>query len=145
MTRFRATPVDDTDTHRNEFHRNDTHCNEVHLVGRLSGEPESRQLPSGDTIVSFRLVVQRPPHRPAPRQRTGEKPARAGQQVDTIDVVCRTARSQRSLLAAVPGATLEVSGALHRRFFATPAGRQSRYEVDASLVRKVKVERRVAT
>ena len=49
--------------------------NEVHLVGRVSSEPEERELPSGDVVVLFRLVVPRP----APdRKRPGAaKPASA--------------------------------------------------------------------
>ena len=33
--------------------------NEVRLVGRVSGEPAERVLPSGDPIVTFRVVVRR--------------------------------------------------------------------------------------
>jgi len=42
------------------------HANEVLLIGRLAAEPVRRELPSGDTLVSFRLVVDRlpPPRRP---------------------------------------------------------------------------------
>ena len=36
-----------------------THRNEVLLVGRLSAEPEVRELPSGDEITTWRLVVHR--------------------------------------------------------------------------------------
>src|SRR5690242_2622107 len=36
------------------------HHNEVYLVGRLSGAPVERTLPSGDVLVSWRLVVERP-------------------------------------------------------------------------------------
>jgi hypothetical protein len=35
--------------------------NEVRLVGRVSGRPERRTLPSGDQLVSLRLVVRRQP------------------------------------------------------------------------------------
>lgn len=35
-------------------------CNEVRLVGRVSTEPVAKQLPSGDTVWVFRLVVRRP-------------------------------------------------------------------------------------
>ena len=34
--------------------------NEVQLTGRLPTSPQARELPSGDTIWSFRLVVRRP-------------------------------------------------------------------------------------
>jgi len=38
--------------------------NSVRLVGRVSAEPEHRELPSGDQLVQLRVVVARPP-RPA--------------------------------------------------------------------------------
>jgi single-stranded DNA-binding protein len=34
--------------------------NEVVLRGRLSADPDERVLPSGDRIVTWRLIVQRP-------------------------------------------------------------------------------------
>ena len=33
--------------------------NEVLVGGRISGSPEQRELPSGDTVVQLRLVVPR--------------------------------------------------------------------------------------
>ena len=35
-------------------------CNEVRLVGRVSTAPEAKELPSGDVVWLFRLVVRRP-------------------------------------------------------------------------------------
>ena len=35
------------------------HRNEVHLVGRVSADPVLLTLPSGDSVVSVRLVVER--------------------------------------------------------------------------------------
>src|SRR3954447_19183003 len=35
------------------------HLNEVHLVGKVSAAPETRVLPSGDEILTWRLVVSR--------------------------------------------------------------------------------------
>ena len=47
----------------------DVPLNEVHLRGRVSGLPETRALPSGDTVVLVRLVVPRlAPSRPAARE-----------------------------------------------------------------------------
>lgn len=102
-------------------------ANEVHLVGRVSGVPSVRSLPSGDELVSFRLVVPRPPRR-------GD-PARG--QVDTIDVACWGAAVRRTAARLPEGQDVEVHGSLRRRFFATGAGRASRYEVEASGVRRV--------
>ena len=107
--------------------------NEVRLCGRLSAPAEERTLPSGDVIVTLRIVIPRP----SPTRRTGsvEGESRSGQ-VDTIDVVCWSAATRRAALRLEAGATIEIDGALRRRFFATPAGRQSRYEVEAQTVRR---------
>ena len=40
-----------------------SHVNDVHLIGRLSAEPATREMPSGDVMMSFRLVVERAPTR----------------------------------------------------------------------------------
>lgn len=97
--------------------------NEVRLVGRVSGTPEARELPSGDTVVQLRVVVGRPPS----DRKT---------QVDTIDVSCWTPGARRSALRQHEGDVIEVSGALRRRFFRAGASTQSRYEVEAGAVRR---------
>lgn len=104
-------------------------ANEVHLVGRVSGEPTVRALPSGDELVQFRVVVPRP-------ERRGEA---ARTQVDTIDVTCWGSRVRRSAARLPDGQGVEVQGSLRRRFFATGTGRASRYEVDASSIRRVEL------
>lgn len=107
--------------------------NEVRLCGRLSAPAEERTLPSGDVIVTLRIVIPRL----HPTRRTGasDSESRPGQ-VDTIDVVCWSAGTRRKALRLDAGATIEVEGSLRRRFFATPSGRQSRYEVEARTVRR---------
>src|SRR4051794_17119960 len=106
------------------------HVNDVHLVGRLSAEPESREMPSGDVMMSFRLVVERPPitkkKKAAPRAPT----------VDTLDCAVWRKDVQRSLRAASPGDMLEVTGALRRRFWRSPGGAVSRSEVEVSALRR---------
>ena len=57
----------------------DAHVNEVRLRGRVAAVPEERELPSGDRIVTARLVVARPPG-----------PARQRQPVDVLDCVAWT-------------------------------------------------------
>jgi single-strand DNA-binding protein len=104
--------------------------NEVHLVGRVSGAPEERALPSGDAVVLFRLVVPRPPVR---RTAAGRGAAR-GPSVDTIDVACWGSRARRTALRLHDGDAAEVSGSLHRRFFRAGGAATSRYEVAASSV-----------
>ncbi|HKX68865.1 MAG TPA: single-stranded DNA-binding protein [Intrasporangium sp.] len=107
--------------------------NEVRLCGRLSAPAEERTLPSGDVIVTLRIVIPRP--EPTRRSGSPDGGSRPGQ-VDTIDVVCWSAGTRRAALRLDAGATIEIAGALRRRFFATPSGRQSRYEVEARTVRR---------
>jgi single-strand DNA-binding protein len=97
--------------------------NEVRLVGRVSGPPESRELPSGDVVVQLRVVVGRPPS----ERKT---------QVDTIDVSCWTATARRAALRQHEGDVVEVTGALRRRFYRAGAATQSRYDVEAVSVRR---------
>jgi single-strand DNA-binding protein len=115
-------------------------CNEVTLVGRVSGEPERRDLPSGDALVTLRVVVDRPPQKKAPQstQKNAGK-ATAKRTVDVIDVACWTKRTQRTASSLEAGDGVRVEGALRRRFFAAGGGRASRYEVEA--VRLVRVSR----
>lgn len=90
--------------------------NRVEITGRVSGEPAARQMPSGDELVTLRVVVSR-----------GE-----GQPVDTIDCACWSAGARRAALRQVDGARVRVEGSLRRRFFRTPTGAASRYEVEVS-------------
>ena len=108
-------------------------ANEVQLTGRVSGEPNERELPSGDRVVQLRVVVPRP----AARARAA---GRTRQQVDTIDVACWSARARAAALRLVDGAGVRVEGSLRRRFFRTGAGPTSRYEVEARSVRGVRLE-----
>ena len=104
-------------------------CNEVVLVGRVSAPPEERDLPSGDHLVTLRVVVDRPPQKGVDKRT-----------VDVIDVACWTGRTRRTASGLATGDTVRVEGALRRRFFATAGGRASRYEVEAT--RLVRVSRR---
>ena len=127
-------------------------CNEVTLVGRVSGDPERRDLPSGDALVTLRVVVDRPPQKNGQKnaqkktgQDTGKGPVKgaakgaAKRAVDVIDVACWTKRTQRTASGLEAGDGVRVEGALRRRFFAAGGGRASRYEVEAA--RLVRVSR----
>jgi single-strand DNA-binding protein len=96
--------------------------NDVRLVGRISGEPEQRELPSGDQVVVFRLVV-----------------AREGGRPDTIDCAAFRGDLRRKLRGWTAGDVVEVDGSLRRRFFRAGGASASRYEVElrgASRVRR---------
>ncbi|GAA2743525.1 hypothetical protein GCM10009868_17640 [Terrabacter aerolatus] len=108
--------------------------NEVALRGRLATEAEERELPSGDLIAVLRLVV---PREPVAGRRRAPVEATRRATVDTIDVVCWTAAARRTAMRLRGGDLVEVEGALRRRFFGGPAGRQSRYEVEAAALRRV--------
>lgn len=104
--------------------------NEVLLVGRVPAAPEERELPSGDVLVTWRLVVGRPPGRRPPEG------VRATT-VDTLDCVAWTASARRAAAALAPDDVVEVSGALRRRFWQAGASAASRCEVEVSSVRRV--------
>lgn len=101
--------------------------NEVRLVGRVSAVAPERELPSGDLLVTFRLTV------PRPRVRGRSRPAAS---VDAIDVACFTAVTRQRAARLKVGDSLEVRGALRRRFFRGAAGVQSRYDVEAMTLRR---------
>lgn len=114
------------------------HVNEVRLVGRVSAVGEARELPSGDTVQTLRVVV---PREPPPRRRGGAagEGERASPGVDTIDVACWTAASRRTARSLATDDPVEVVGSLRRRFFRAGGSVASRYEVEARTLRKVKV------
>lgn len=113
--------------------------NQVVLVGRVSAAPESRELPSGDTVVNFRVVVDRPPARAARAARADKVTSR--RQVDVIDVACWSRRTQRSAGGLATDAEVRVEGSLRRRFFSVAGSRASRYEVEAERITRVSVAR----
>jgi len=104
--------------------------NHVTLCGRVSLVGEERELPSGDLVHSWRLVV---PRSASPRAGAGVK---GRSQPDVIDVSCWTAATRRSVSRLVEGDLVQVEGALRRRFFRGASGVASRYEVEALLVRR---------
>jgi single-strand DNA-binding protein len=101
--------------------------NEVVLAGRLAAPGEERTLPSGDLLVTFRLVVARPPAARAPGRPT----------VDTIDCVAWGAGVRRSVLGWTAGDVVEVTGALRRRFWRGNSGPTSRTEVEAMRAKRL--------
>ncbi|MCW2582830.1 MAG: ssb [Klenkia sp.] len=104
--------------------------NDVVLRGRLAAPVELRELPSGDTLLSFTLTVRRPTPRPrAPR-------------ADTITCISFAP----SLVARAPGwqvdDVIEVEGALQRRFWRGDSGVRVAHEVECRKARKVRTPAR---
>jgi single-strand DNA-binding protein len=102
------------------------HRNHVELLGRLSAPAAERVLSSGETVVSWRVVVQRPPD--------PHKPTVA---VDSIECIARTSALGRRALAWGTGDTLQLTGALRRRFWRSREGVRNRYEVEIGSARRV--------
>ncbi|HTY71109.1 MAG TPA: single-stranded DNA-binding protein [Actinomycetes bacterium] len=100
------------------------HLNEVHLVGRLSAPPVERELPSGDHVALFRVVVERPV-------------GAAGAPVDTLDCAAWRAGLRRAVSRWNAGDVVSVDGQLRRRFFRRAQGLGSRYEVEVSRARRL--------
>jgi single-strand DNA-binding protein len=82
--------------------------NEVTLRGRVSSVPVARDLPSGTSIMTFRVSV--------PRGKTAMTSG-SRQTSDWVDCVAWAARPKKSVRSWVVGDTVEVEGALRRRFF----------------------------
>ncbi|MDH4353849.1 MAG: single-stranded DNA-binding protein [Actinomycetota bacterium] len=102
--------------------------NEVRLSGRVGAAPTVTTLPSGDQVVSFRLVV--------PRGRGDRRPPA----VDTIDCSVWSAALRRRAVGWSEGDAVVVVGRLHRRFWRGPGGPRSWYVVDVRQGRRVRAD-----
>ena len=93
----------------------DYSLNDCLLRGRVSALATDRELPSGEHVVEFRLIVTR-------AEREG---------VDTLDIAAWSGKSRRTALSLKPGEWVEVSGSVRRRFWQGPAGLASRWQIEA--------------
>ena len=100
--------------------------NSVRLVGQVSGEPVDRLLPSGDHVVSFRVVV---PRSAAARRRTR-------QSVDTVECSAWSAKVRRTAVRLGVGDQVAVSGELRRTFRRNGAGVTSWVTVDVDTIER---------
>jgi single-strand DNA-binding protein len=99
----------------------DYSLNDVLLRGRVSQEAVEKLLPSGDKVVEFRLIVSRDKH--------------SG--VDTLDIGSWNSKSRRTALSLLPDEWVEISGSIHRRFWSSPAGIASRWQVEAIEISRI--------
>jgi len=93
----------------------DYSLNDLLLRGRVSAKATSKELPSGDKVVEFRLIITR-------SEREG---------VDTLDIAAWSAKSRRIALTLESDEWIEVSGSIHRRFWQSPTGVASRWQIEA--------------
>lgn len=107
------------------------HTNQVRLVGRLSVTPEERKLPSGDRVLTFRLVVERGPE--GRRRPSGV----SGPSVDTLSCAAWRGDLRRVVRSWRAGDLVEVEGALRRRFWQGASGAANRYEVEVRTTRRL--------
>lgn len=99
----------------------DFSLNDCLLRGRVSAAATDRELPSGEHVVEFRLIVTR-------AEREG---------VDTLEIAAWSAKSRRTALSLKPGEWVEVSGAVRRRFWQGPAGLASRWQIEGESIMRL--------
>ncbi len=112
----------------------DEQVNEVRLVGRLAANAEARELPSGDVVTTFRVIITRPA---GSGSSSGRPEGRKGG-VDTIACVAWRAGLRRTVNSWREGDTVAVTGALRRRFWRGEAGATSRHEIEVSKATRVR-------
>ena len=93
----------------------DYSLNDLLLRGRVSAQATSKELPSGDKVVEFRLIITR-------SEREG---------VDTLDIAAWSAKSRKIALTLQGDEWIEVSGSIHRRFWQSATGVASRWQIEA--------------
>ena len=93
--------------------------NSVALTARVTAEAEQVDLPSGDSLMRFRVVV--------PRYKPTTKAT-----VDTIDCVSFKPVVKRKASSLAVGDIVDIAGAIRRRFWQSGAGVASRVEVEVS-------------
>ena len=96
----------------------DYSLNDLLLRGRVSAPAVEKVLPSGDKVVEFRLIVSR----------------EDGAGVDTLDIASWSAPSRRIGLSLKAQEWIELSGSIHRRFWQSPTGVASRWQVVAAQI-----------
>jgi single-strand DNA-binding protein len=99
----------------------DYSLNDLMLRGRVSAQAVEKELPSGDKVVEFRLIVSR-------LERGG---------VDTLDIAAWSSKMRRSALTLKEGEWVEISGSIHRRFWSGPTGVASRWQVEAAEIARI--------
>ncbi len=90
--------------------------NDVLLRGRVSSLAVEKELPSGDKVMEFRIVI-----------------ARSNEEgFDTIDISAWSSKLRRTAGSLKSDQWVEVSGSIKRRFWRGATGLASRWQIDAS-------------
>ena len=138
------------------------YVNQVVLQGRVSGVAASKKLPSGDSVVQFRLIVDRVNSGLNGKSKTGKlnkasqskkdknvKSGKSGKggktvnksiskrEVDTLDIGVWRKDLQKKSLTLVAEQFVNVKGAIRRSFWSTPNGLASRYQIEAFEIEKM--------
>ena len=100
--------------------------NQVELVARVTSTGEQIELPRGDTLTKFRVVVPR------------DKPVTKAT-IDTIDCVAFKEAIQNKVLKLEVDQVVELAGQLRRRFWQTGSGAASRVEVEVTSLKTVRL------
>jgi single-stranded DNA-binding protein len=99
----------------------DYSLNDCLFRGRVSAPATEKELPSGELVVEFRLIIGRD-------KREG---------VDTLDIAAWSAKNRKVALSFDGGEWIEVAGAVRRRFWQGPQGLASRWQVEAESITKI--------
>ena len=91
------------------------------LRGRVSAPAVDKELPSGEHVVEFRLIITR-------EKREG---------VDTLDIASWSAKNRRTALTFKGGEWIEVSGSVRRRFWQSPTGLASRWQIESESITRL--------
>ena len=95
--------------------------NDVVLCGRVAAPADERELPSGDTIVTARLIVDRDAAAHGPVVSSASTPSTAWPGLRA---------SSAAMRGWEQGERVEIEGAIRRRFFRGATGPVSRVEVE---------------
>jgi single-strand DNA-binding protein len=103
----------------------------VEVIGRLGARHQTRELPSGDVITTFTVIVDRVAGKAAGGERSGSR-------VDSIACVTGKARVRDAVEKWEPGTVVEIDGSLRRRFWRSPGGLGSAMDADVRAMRRVR-------
>lgn len=99
----------------------DFSLNDCLLRGRVSAPAVDKELPSGEHVVEFRLIITR-------FDREG---------VDTLDIAAWSAKNRKMALSFKGGEWIEVAGSVRRRFWQGPQGLASRWQIEAETMTRL--------